>query len=497
MKWLNIALKNNMKNTLDFSAARVLIVGDMMLDKYLHSDVNRISPEAPVPVAHLQHEEARPGGAANVAANCASLGARTRVLGILGEDENVRILQDILAEYSVTLCMPLQPELSTITKLRIVSRGHQLLRLDVENRIGRQLAKSLQPYFELALPEADVVVFSDYGKGSLAEVQTLIAKASAMGKTTIVDPKGTDFERYRGASIITPNLLEFTSVVGPCSDDAELVDKARNLAIDLELRGILVTRSERGMTYVPSAGDVVSVPAQIQDVFDVTGAGDTVVAALAVAIASGQSLEDAILLSNLCAGIVVGKVGTSTVSFSELDAARARRRTSGRPRTGKDQETREKLISVAELREIREKLRRDGHTVVMTNGCFDVLHAGHVRYINAASRKGDVLVIAVNSDSSVRTLKGDNRPINSLEARMEVLAALQHVDWVVSFSDLTPQRLYTEILPDILVKGADYEGKAVAGADEVIKSGGRLELIDFLDGYSTTSVIEKIKGNEK
>lgn len=497
MKRLDAALKNNINNTLDFSTARVLIVGDMMLDKYLHCDVNRISPEAPVPVAHLQHEETRPGGAGNVAANCATLGARVRVLGILGEDENARLLQDILDGYSVTLCMPLQPEFSTITKLRIVSKGHQLLRLDVENRIDDQLAKNLQPYFEQALPEADVVVFSDYGKGSLAEVKTLITKAAAMGKTTIVDPKGTDFERYRGASIITPNLLEFTSVVGPCGDDAELVDKARNLARDLELGGILVTRSERGMTYVPSEGDVLFVPAQVQDVFDVTGAGDTVVATLAVAIASEHSLEEAILLSNLCAGVVVGKVGTSTVSIAELDAARARQEGPSMRRTPKDQDPREKIISVADLKAIREQLRHDGRTIVMTNGCFDVLHAGHVRYINAASRKGDVLAIAVNSDASVRILKGDARPINPLEARMEVLSALQHVDWVVSFSDPTPQHLYNEILPDFLVKGADYESKAVVGADEVMKSGGRVELIDFVDGYSTTAIIEKIKGTEK
>ncbi|MDA7861322.1 D-glycero-beta-D-manno-heptose 1-phosphate adenylyltransferase, partial [Akkermansiaceae bacterium] len=317
------------------------------------------------------------------------------------------------------------------------------------------------------------------------------------GKTTIVDPKGTDFERYKGATIITPNLLEFTSVVGPCGDDAELVDKARNLARDLDLGGILVTRSERGMIYVPSKGEVISVPAQVQDVFDVTGAGDTVVAALAVALAAGQPLNEAILLSNLCAGVVVGKVGTSTVSIAELVAARSRKRTSAAPRTAKDQDPSEKIISVADLKAIREELRHDGRTIVMTNGCFDILHAGHVRYINAASRKGDVFAIAVNSDASVRMLKGDGRPINPLEARMEVLAALQYVDWVVSFSEPTPQNLYNEILPDILVKGADYEGKAIVGADEVIKSGGHLELIDFLDGYSTTSIIEKINRNEK
>lgn len=486
-----------MEHIYDFSNARVLVVGDLMLDKYLHSDVNRISPEAPVPVAQVTHEEARVGGAGNVAANCTALGAHARALGIVGEDEDARRLTEILGGYSVVLSMPPQPDFTTISKLRVVSRGQQLIRLDLENRFAPNMSKKLYPFFDQTLPEVDIVVFSDYGKGVLAEVETLIARGIAAGKKIIVDPKGTDFGRYRGASIITPNLSEFTAVVGPCGDDAEMIDKARNLARDIDVEGILVTRSERGMTYVPSEGDVSSVPAQVRDVFDVTGAGDTVVAALAVALAAGKPLDEAILLSNLCAGVVVGKVGTSTVSLAELDAAVARQRVPGGPDTTQSRNRHNKIVSVEDLKTIRDELRYDGRTLVMTNGCFDVLHAGHVNYINAAAHKGDVLAIAVNSDESVRNLKGDTRPINTLDARMNLLAALQDVNWVVSFSDPTPKQLYGEILPDVLVKGADYKNKKVVGADEVIKAGGRVELIDFLDGYSTTSIIAKFKGNEK
>jgi len=497
MKSMAISRGCKMTHSFVFSNVQVLVVGDLMLDKYLHSEVVRISPEAPVPVAHVKREEARVGGAANVAANCATLGARARVLGLVGEDDDARALQEILARYSVVVGMPPHPDCVTISKLRVMSRGQQLMRLDFEDRTSHDTSKMLEPYFDKALPEASVVVFSDYGKGALSGVRDLLVRAKAAGKMTIVDPKGKDFERYRGASIITPNLSEFTTVVGPCRDDAELTEKARNMARELDLGGVLVTRSERGMIYVPCKGEVISVASRVRDVFDVTGAGDTVVAGLAVALAAGRSLEEAVILSNICAGVVVGKVGTSTVSLEELDNALAGQYDRSVSNTAKGGDARNKIVSVAELKIIREQLRRDGRSLVMTNGCFDVLHAGHVSYIRAAAREGDVLAIAVNSDESVRGLKGATRPINPLEARTNILSALQDVDWVVSFSDPDPKRLYKEILPDVLVKGADYSDKEIVGAEDVINAGGRIKLIEFVDGFSSTSIIAKIKEAEK
>lgn len=486
-----------MQEQLDFSNASVLVVGDLMLDKYWHSDVQRISPEAPIPVAHFKREEQRVGGAGNVALNCVTLGAKTKLLGIVGEDDNGAAIRELLADQSVSFETPDKNPHPTISKIRVMSRGQQLLRLDFEDPIPSDFAEALVPQFEVALSEATVVVLSDYGKGTLTSSASMLAMAKAAGKITIVDPKGTDFERYRGASIVTPNFGEFTAVVGPCKDEAEIVDKARELALRFDFNAVLVTRSELGMLLVPAEGGSFSVPAKARAVFDVTGAGDTVVAALAAALAAGMTLEDSVAIANVCASIVVAKVGTSSVTLGELIIALASKDNLKSDMSEDAKAGRGKIISLRELGQIREYFKKTGRSLVMTNGCFDILHAGHVAYLAEAARRGDVLAIAVNSDASVRGLKGDDRPFNSLEARMNVLASLHDIDWLVSFDEQDPDLIYQEIVPDVLVKGADYAGKTVVGADHVTAAGGRVELIEFLDGYSTTAIADRIRGHNE
>ncbi len=467
----------------DYSNARVLVVGDVMLDRYWSGPVPRISPEAPVPVVRVQRNEERPGGAANVALNLAALGARTRLIGVVGDDEPARVLGNKLAEAGVTGHFLVAQKLPTITKLRVLSRNQQLIRLDFEEALdhaGAFDAGELLARLSEALADTDVVVLSDYAKGTLATAADLIAAARKAGKPVIVDPKGQDFSRYAGATCITPNLGELAVVTGPLRSEQELVARADDLRHRLNLGAVLVTRSEQGMSLIQDGREPLHFPTEAREVFDVTGAGDTVVAVLAASLAAGQDLTQASRLANFGAGVVVGKLGTSTVSPGEL--LRAVRRQHADDAGVMDEET--LLARVAEA-------RAHGETVVMTNGCFDLLHVGHVKYLEAARRMGDVLIVAVNTDDSVRRLKGEGRPINPVEDRMRLLAALKCVDWVVPFDEDTPRELIAKVRPDILVKGGDYRPEDIAGYEEVIANGGRVEVLDFIDGYSSTAMIER------
>ena len=466
----------------EFDNVRVLVAGDLMLDRYWHGDTGRISPEAPVPVVRVRDDEVRAGGAGNVALNLAALGVRATLSGVTGSDATAESLERLLEQAGVSNRFLRHPSAPTITKLRIISRKQQLIRLDFEDAFSDVTATDLIPLLQEAFSDAGVLVLSDYAKGALRDPQPLIQAAVAAGLRVLVDPKGSDFSRYRGATLATPNLSEFEAVVGQCQNDDELLERGRQLARDSGIQALLVTRGEEGMSLLSADGEHLHLPARARDVFDVTGAGDTVIATLAAGLAAGLELPQATALANIAAGIVVGKLGTATVSVSEL--RRALHESEG---NGRGVLTEERLLqAVADA-------RAHGERVVMTNGCFDLLHAGHVAYLEQARNRGDRLLVAVNDDESVRRLKGPQRPVNSVQNRMAVLSGLAAVDWVVPFAEDTPERLIERVLPDVLVKGGDYRPEDIVGYRQVTANGGYVEVLDFLDGCSTTDLIRRVR----
>ena len=470
----------------DFSRARLLVAGDVMLDRYWTGATSRISPEAPVPVVRVGRDESRPGGAANVALNVASLGGQVQLLGVVGCDDAADVLREQLAGAKIGAEWITSARLPTITKLRVLSRHQQVIRLDFEESFAGADAfdrPALDAAFARALENADVAVLSDYAKGTLADVGGLVAAGRKAGKPILVDPKGADFAKYRGATLLTPNVPELEAVVGSCADEAALVEKGARLLSDLALEALLVTRSEKGMTLLRPGKPPLHLPTEAREVFDVTGAGDTVIATVAAGVAAGMSLADAVRLANVAAGIVVGKLGTATTTPAELALALHR------PAAGE-----EGLVNEEQLLVKVAAAKARGQDIVMTNGVFDLLHVGHVRYLEAARRLGDLLIVAVNDDDSVRRLKGPTRPVNGVADRMRVLAALKSVDLVVPFSEDTPARLIGRVLPDVLVKGGDYKPEAIAGYDAVIANGGEVKVLDFHTGYSTTSMIQRSTG---
>jgi D-beta-D-heptose 7-phosphate kinase/D-beta-D-heptose 1-phosphate adenosyltransferase len=465
-----------------FEQASVLVVGDIMLDRYWYGPTQRISPEAPVPVVKINQDEHRPGGAANVALNIASIGGRVTLIGITGKDEAAQHLQKKLSALNIHCEFDQQANIPTITKLRVMSRNQQLIRLDFEESLSDVDKTLLEEKVATQLVNHDLLLLSDYSKGTLSEVQNLIAIAKKQGKAVLVDPKGTDFERYRGATLLTPNLSEFEAVVGECKTENDIVSKGQALLVKLDLEAMLVTRSEQGMTLLRRDHDEFHLPTRAREVYDVTGAGDTVIATLALAIAAKAEYTQASALANISAGIVVGKLGTSTVSEAELLAE-----------ISAGQESGFGVVSEEQLKIVVKLAKARGENIVMTNGCFDILHAGHVSYLTHAGTLGTRLIVAVNDDASVKRLKGSGRPVNPTDRRMAVLAGLGAVDWVVSFSEDTPQRIISNILPDILVKGGDYKVEDIAGGKEVMANGGDVKVLNFEEGISTTDIINSIR----
>lgn len=471
-----------------FSQAKVLIVGDVMLDQYWSGKAGRISPEAPVPVVKVADEEMRAGGAANVALNVAALGAQACLLGVIGKtasgqaDNHGQQLDQLLSAANVKTDWALSDS-GTICKLRVLSHHQQLIRMDFENPVAVQPAKELVQLVAKHIQDYDVLVVSDYDKGALQFVEEMIAIANQAQKPVLIDPKGLDFSRYKNATLIKPNQSEFEAIVGTALSDQDVIEKAQQLNSKLNLQALLVTRSEHGMALVTREQKPYLLQSKAQEVYDVTGAGDTVMAALATAYAAGLSWQSAVHLANQAASVVVRKVGTSTVSKAELDdAMKAELRHQGYVAPNED-----------ELLELVQLAQQNGEKVVFTNGCFDLLHSGHVRYLNEAAKLGDRLIIAVNSDESVKQLKGDSRPIVHLEGRMELLSALSCVDWVVAFNEETPERLICKLKPNILVKGGDYKPEEIAGSQCVWQAGGEVEVLSFWDGYSTTNLVDKIQ----
>lgn len=469
-----------------FESARVLVVGDVMLDRYWYGDTGRISPEAPVPVVRIGNEEQRLGGAGNVALNLARVGVQTTLLGVVGDDEAAVTMRRLLEDADVDTHFLTSPTHPTIDKLRVLSRNQQLIRLDSEQSFAMDGAfddAALAEHFERLLAQADAVICSDYGKGTLRRIQALIAQARMAEVPVLVDPKGTDWRRYAGATLMTPNRSEFDAVAGHAPDEETLEETAQAIRSDLDLQALLVTRSEQGMSLFTETGHL-HLPTHAQEVFDVTGAGDTVIALLAGGVAAGQSWAEAAALANLAAGIVVAKLGTATVTLVELRRAARLRHNESRG-----------VSDAQHLAALIEEAHGHGERVVMTNGCFDLLHPGHIEYLEAARELGDWLVVAVNDDASVTRLKGPTRPINPVEHRMRVLVGLAAVDWVVPFGEDTPARLIRVLKPDVLVKGGDYNVLEIAGADDVLAAGGEVRVLDFVDGYSTTDMIERMQAD--
>lgn len=465
-----------------FEQASVLVVGDVMLDRYWHGGTSRISPEAPVPVVKIGQMEDRAGGAANVALNIAALGAKTWLIGATGEDEAADSLADSLGSAGVETHFQRIAGQPTTIKLRVMSRHQQLIRIDFEETFEVN-NEALASEVEKLLPSVKVLLLSDYGKGTIKNHQQLIKLARKHNIPVLVDPKGNDFSIYKGATLLTPNLSEFEAIVGNCIDENQLIEKAQQLIERLQLGGLLITRGEQGMTLLRDNQQELHLPARAREVFDVTGAGDTVISTLAAALASGMELTEAVALSNLAASIVVAKLGTACISAPEL--RRAIQRDTG---NGKG------VLSLDQLLIAVEDARAQGEKIVFTNGCFDILHAGHVAYLEQARSLGGRLIVAVNDDASVTALKGIGRPINSVDRRMAVLAGLGAVDWVISFADSTPERLLKELKPDILVKGGDYTVDEVVGADIVKSYGGEVNVLGLVANSSTTAIVDKIKG---
>jgi D-beta-D-heptose 7-phosphate kinase/D-beta-D-heptose 1-phosphate adenosyltransferase len=470
-----------------WAAKRLLVVGDVMLDKYIWGDVGRISPEAPVPVVLATHQSQQPGGAANVAMNLSRLGAQAEIIGFTGGDEDERLLAEglrangILPEFVVSQGFP------TITKQRILGGRQQMLRLDSE-RLG---ARSEDDYERLVkrvlahLPGCDAVVLSDYAKGVLTpEVcQTIIQAARGLRIPVLVDPKSADFTRYRGATTICPNLGELCVAVHLDGRDLKsLLDAAGALVTELGIEFLTATLGEKGIALV-RPGKRFLTPAVARQVFDVSGAGDTVIAVLALCLASGLRAETAVSVANIAAGIVVGKAGTVPVEKHELLAALA-------PEIALHGE--DKAVSREELVQRVALWKANGERVAFTNGCFDLLHIGHITVLEQARRFADRLIVAINSDASVRGLKGAGRPIVGERERARVLAALAAVDAVVVFGEATPLEVIVATRPDVIVKGGDYDAETVVGASEVQTWGGQVKIVPLVEGFSTTRLIAKL-----
>lgn len=469
------------------SDVKILVVGDVMLDRYWHGDTARISPEAPVPVVRVSDFEDKAGGAANVAKNIVHLGAQASLLGIIGDDDNGRSLQASLEKEGISSLLVKQKQAPTITKIRILSRSQQVVRLDIEQSFSQQHADALSAEFESLIDQFEMVLFSDYNKGSLANIGAMIDVAKKAGKTVLVDPKSKDLAVYAGADFVTPNLTEYHTAGGVSEDEQQIAQSAKKIIADCKIGAMLLTRSEQGMSLITPT-EKFDYPAQTLEVADVTGAGDTVIATLAVMLGTQMPASQAVEIANIAAGITVTRLGAATLSPEELST----QLTAYLERTGEHYHP-----SADEVFERIEQARRRGDKIVFTNGCFDILHAGHVRYLAQAKTRGDKLVVGLNNDDSITRLKGADRPVNTLEERATVLTALAAVDWVIPFGSVehndTPANLIQKLKPDVLVKGGDYKIDEIAGADFVLANGGNVEVLEFVNDCSTSNVISKIK----
>lgn len=472
----------------DLGTPRVAVVGDFMLDRYVWGDAGRVSPEAPVPVVHAHREDHRLGGAGNVVANVCELGGSAACFGLLGEDEAAGEMSEGLSELGAeTAGLVRDAERPTIQKIRIMARNQQMLRVDREQSTPIAEADARSLLDALAAASWDVLVLSDYGKGTLSPqvIEGALAEARRRGVPSVVDPKHRELARYRGAGVVTPNRAEAEVAAGvSLRETSTLQERGEQLRAEAGVDALLITLGPEGMYLLDGGQTGMHLPTAARQVYDVTGAGDTVVAMLAVARGGGASLEDAVRLANAAAGLAVAKVGTTAVGRRELLHSLRAAAALDRVVPAGDTEA---------LKAALATFRREGRPIVFTNGCFDILHAGHVRYLREAARLGGALIVGLNSDASVNRLKGAERPINPVEDRAEVLAGLACVNLVAVFEADTPEELIRAICPDVLVKGADWKDKGVVGAEFVEAQGGEVKLIDLVPGRSTTAIVSRIK----
>jgi len=467
---------------LNFQDKHILVVGDVMLDRYWHGGTSRISPEAPVQVVKVSDIEDRPGGAANVALGLAKLGMQVTLVGIVGQDENAIALEKFLKESGVVCKFVSTKEAPTITKLRLMSRHQQLIRMDFEEDFSFfSAATELKAVVNAYITKVDAVIFSDYAKGTLSNVKELIGIATQANTPSFVDPKGSDFSIYEGATLVKPNLLEFELIVGRCETNEAFIERGEMLRKQFGWQSLLVTRGEDGLVLFEEGKAPFTLATAAREVFDVTGAGDTVISVLTAIYTTSKRFVDAVEYANQAAGYVVGKLGTASITAQQLEAimfARNRTQNFG-------------VLSPENLLEQIQLAQMNGEKIVFTNGCFDILHPGHIAYMKQAKALGDRLIVAVNTDASVKQLKGDKRPINDLEHRMAVLEGVGAIDWVTWFDEKTPKEIIETLSPDVLVKGGDYDLSTIVGANHVLSTGGEVKVLTFVDGYSTSAIIEK------
>lgn len=472
-----------------FAKLRVLCIGDIMLDQFIYGQVDRISPEAPIPVFSIKEEKVMLGGAGNVTRNIVSLGAHTILVSVIGHDKVGREIASMIGnEPNVLPYMLTEPNRITTTKTRYVAGSHQVLRADKEEHtpISEETVGKLLDIVTSELQNVDVVILSDYGKGLLtrAVINGVITAAKQQNKPVIVDPKSRDFSLYAGATLISPNLHELANASNQdVRTDAEITQAARGLMQAHDIANILVTRSKDGMTLVTGGDEIYNILSRAHEVYDVSGAGDTAIATLSLGIAAGLSLPDAANLANTAAGIVVGKLGTAVIATQDLKTEIfVQERTNGT----------HKIVTLDDAAVLVEKWKREGKKVGFTNGCFDLIHSGHLAILNRTKQHCDRLIVAVNSDASVKRLKGESRPVHSEIERALLLASLSVVDMVIIFGEDTPMKLLETLKPAVLAKGADYQKHQVVGHELVESYGGEVVLVPLKDGYSTTNIIKKL-----
>jgi len=458
---------------------KILVIGDLMLDEYWFGNSNRISPEAPAPVVNITKKEYRIGGAGNVALNLLEIGVNVTLVSSIGKDLDGKIIKDLLKKKSLVSHLSIN-KCKTIKKQRIFSQDHQMMRLDIEsNKEDYEIKMSND--LKDKINKSKLIILSDYGKGTLLDIKNIIKYAKSKGKLIIIDPKGLDFLKYTGATILTPNFKEFSTIVGTVINETDLKIKSKQLIKKLKLDGLLVTRGKDGMTFI-TKNNILHKQSLAQDVFDVTGAGDTVIAAFSAYLSDGKSFTESIEMANIAASIVIKKVGTATASRKEIEDIL----------NLKDRNLNKKYYKdPAELLNQIKYIKSKNLKIVMTNGCFDILHPGHIHLLENAKKFGDFIIVAINTDKSVKKIKGGNRPFNSLTSRIKMLTSLSCVDLVVSFNEVNPKNIIKMISPNILVKGGDYKIKDIIGADYVKSYNGEVKVVKLKDGYSTTKILNR------
>jgi D-beta-D-heptose 7-phosphate kinase/D-beta-D-heptose 1-phosphate adenosyltransferase len=474
-----------------FEEVNVLVIGDIMLDRYVWGRVKRISPEAPVPVLKVSDENLSLGGAANVAVNLKSLGAKVELYGVVGRDLEGEKLIDLLKQVEIkSEGIIFDPKRPTTTKTRLIAENQQIARVDredtfpVSNDLEDELLNLLTKSTETQTPHG--IIISDYAKGTINENLSaeIIKLAKQKGIFVAVDPKGGDFTKYKGASVITPNEREAEEICGFSIKDGKTLKKAFEILIEeTDVDGLLITRGKQGISFYVKGGNVKTIPSEAREVFDVTGAGDTVISAFTLAFLSSNSWEDSVKIANLAAGIVVSRIGTATVTRGDLLSHFENNKYS----------LNDKILTEEVLSVIIPRLKANGKKIVFTNGCFDLFHIGHLKLLREAKKLGDMLIVGINTDDSVKRLKGEGRPLISENDRADLIAALDFVDYVVLFQEDNPSELIKAIKPDVLVKGSDYKPENIIGREFVESYGGRIYTIPIVEGISTTYLLNKIR----